>query len=45
MGVSDSVGRGVIRISLSYSHGEKDYSLLAQALKSTYNKLKKIHSY
>lgn len=45
MGIADDVGRGVIRISLSYSHGYKDYSLLESALKSSYSKLKKIKSY
>ena len=45
MGVDDKVGRGVIRISLSYSHGEKEYSSIARALKAAYTKLSKIHSY
>ncbi len=45
MGVSEDVGRGVIRISLSTSHGEQEYQQIARALKSAYNKLKKIHSY
>ncbi len=45
MGIHDDLGRGVIRISLSYSHGQKDYELLANALKSAYAKLMKIHSY
>lgn len=45
MNVHDDLGRGVIRISLSTSHGEKDYALLAQTLKSTYNKLNKIKSF
>lgn len=45
MGIDDKVGRGVIRISLSYSHGEKEYSAIAQALKGAYNKLSKIQSY
>jgi cysteine desulfurase len=45
MGVDDQIGRSVIRISLSYSHGEKDYALLASALVSAYNKLGKIHSF
>lgn len=45
MGVDDQTGRSVIRISLSYSHGEKDYALLASALVSAYNKLGKIHSF
>lgn len=45
MGINDQVGRGVIRISLSYSHGEKEYSAMAQALKAAYTKLSKIQSY
>lgn len=45
MGISDDVGRGVIRISLSYSHGYKDYLQVENALKSSYSKLKKIKSY
>lgn len=45
MDISDDVGRGVIRISLSYSHGDKEYSAMVSALKSSYNKLKKIQSY
>ena len=45
MGVQDQIGRGVIRISLSYSHGEKEYAALALALNSAYTKLSKIQSY
>lgn len=45
IGVSDSVGRSVIRISLSYSHGKHDYAVLVSALKASYNKLSKIQSY
>lgn len=45
MGIEDQLGRGVIRISLSYSHGEKEYSAIASALKSAYNKLSRIQSY
>jgi cysteine desulfurase len=45
MGIDDGLGRSVIRISLSYSHGQKEYSALAQALKAAYNKLRKIHSF
>lgn len=45
MGVDDQLGRSVIRISLSYSHGQKEYADLAQSLKAAYNKLNKIHSY
>lgn len=45
MGINDQVGRGVIRISLSYSHGEKEYSAMASALKAAYTKLRKIQSF
>lgn len=45
MNVHDDLGRSVIRISLSYSHGQKDYENCATALKSAYAKLGKIHSY
>lgn len=45
MGIDDQLGRGVIRISLSHSHGEQEYSAIATALKSAYNKLSRIQSY
>jgi cysteine desulfurase len=45
MGISDDLGRGVIRISLSYSHSKKDYETLAVALKAAYSKLGKISSF
>jgi cysteine desulfurase len=45
MGVTDDVGRGVIRISLGCHQGEAEYALLAKNLKAAYNKLSKIHSY
>ncbi len=45
MGIHDRVGRGVIRISLTYSQGEIEYSTIARALKQTYTKLSKIHSF
>jgi len=45
MGIQDDIGRGVIRISLSYSQGNKEYSQIENALKSSYAKLKKIRSY
>lgn len=45
MGVNDAIGRGVIRISLSYNYGQKEYAAIAAALKSAYNKLNKIQSY
>ncbi len=45
MGVPDDIGRGVIRLSLSFSQGQKEYSSLAHALKSAYTKLSKIKSY
>lgn len=45
MGIKDDLGRGVIRLSLSYSHGFKEYEQCALALTKTYQKLSKIHSY
>lgn len=45
MGFNDQIGRSVVRISLSYSHGQKEYADLAAALKASYNKLNKIQSY
>jgi cysteine desulfurase len=45
MGVNDQIGRGVIRVSLSYSYGKKEYAALAQYLKAAYTKLTKIHSF
>lgn len=45
MGIKDDLGRGVIRISLSYSHGLKEYELCGKALKNAYQKLIKIHSF
>lgn len=45
MGISDDVGRGVIRISFSYHHTAQDYLTLEKALKSSYQKLSKIKSY
>lgn len=45
LGIEDDLGRSVVRISLSYSHGEEEYAALARALKNAYNKLSRIHSY
>lgn len=45
MGISDDLGRSVVRISLSYSHGEEHYHVIANALKSAYNKLTRIKSF
>lgn len=45
MGVSDDLGRGVIRISLSYQYGQKEYAAIAKSLRAAYTKLSKIHSY
>lgn len=45
MGVQDDIGRGVIRISLSYSQGENEYYTIAKVLKAAYTKLGKIKSY
>jgi cysteine desulfurase len=45
MDINDQIGRGVVRISLSYLQGKKEYSILAQTLKESYNKLHQIKSY
>jgi len=45
LGVQDTVGRSVIRISLSYHQGEEEYAQIARSLENAYNKLKKIYSY
>jgi cysteine desulfurase len=45
MGINDTVGRGVIRISLSLATGQKEYASIALALKGAYTKLSKIHSF
>lgn len=45
MGINDQIGRGVIRISLSYSHIEEDYMALRKALSQAIAKLAKIQSY
>jgi cysteine desulfurase len=45
MGIDDQIGRGVVRISLSYTQSAKEYALLAQGLKESYNKLHQIKSY
>jgi cysteine desulfurase len=45
MGINDQLGRGVIRVSLSYNQGEKEYAALAENLKTAYNKLIKIKSF
>lgn len=45
MGINDSIGRGVIRISLGHDHGQKEYAAIAQALKAAYTKLSKIQSF
>jgi len=45
MGIQDDVGRGVIRISLSWNQGKKEYEAMASAISSAINKLNKIHSY
>lgn len=45
MGINDSIGRGVIRISLGHSHGQKEYAAIAHALKAAYTKLSKIQSF
>jgi cysteine desulfurase len=45
MGINDRIGRGVIRISLTYSQGDSEYSTIARILKETYTKLSKIQSF
>ena len=45
MKIHDDVGRGVIRLSLSYHQGEHEYSTILTALRASYNKLRKIQSY
>ena len=45
MGVSDDIGRGVVRISLSCCSPLENYDIILNALDSAYNKLKKIKSY
>lgn len=45
MGINDKLGRGVIRISLSYTSGQKEYAAIALTLKAAYNKLNKIQSF
>lgn len=45
MGINDSIGRGVIRISLGHEGGQKEYAAIAQALKAAYTKLGKIQSF
>jgi cysteine desulfurase len=45
MGINDRLGRGVIRISLSYSQGENEYAVLRNALSGAYTKLGKIQSF
>lgn len=45
MGIHDDVGRGVIRISLSYQQGLVDYENLFKALEGSYTKLAKIKSF
>lgn len=45
MGIDDQIGRGVIRISLSYSHIQDDYQALRRALSAAIPKLSKIRSF
>ncbi len=45
MGIEDQIGRSVVRISLSYHQGGREYEAMARSLKNAYNKLAKIHSY
>ncbi len=45
MGIDDRLGRGVVRISLSYSQSQNEYSVLRNALHAAYTKLGKIQSF
>jgi cysteine desulfurase len=45
MKVPDDIGRGVIRLSLSYNQGEADYEEMRKALTTSYRKLSKIKSF
>jgi cysteine desulfurase len=45
MGVTDEVGRGVVRISLGLGADLATYDQLADALIKAYDKLKKVKSY
>ena len=45
MNISDDIGRGVIRISLSYNQGVAEYSALGKSLTASYRKLSKIKSF
>jgi cysteine desulfurase len=45
MGINDQLGRGVVRISLSYCQGETQYYTISRILNETYAKLSKIKSF
>jgi cysteine desulfurase len=45
MGVTDDIGRGVVRISLCLNSNASTYDELADALTKAYNKLAKVKSY
>lgn len=45
MGITDEIGRSVIRISTSYGHSSDDYEKLGTSLIAAYQKLKKIKSF
>lgn len=45
MGIDDSIGRGVIRISLSSKTSADEFGVLEQALNTTYRKLNLIQNY
>ena len=45
MGITDDIGRGVVRISLCLNANQELYDKIELALTNAYNKLKKIHNY
>jgi cysteine desulfurase len=45
LGVSDDLGRSVVRISFGHRQGEAEYARVLSALSSAYNKLTRIRSY
>ncbi len=45
MKIEDDIGRGVIRLSLSYHQNQNDYEMILKALAQAFNKLKKIKAY
>ena len=45
MKIEDDIGRGVIRLSLSYHQNQNDYEMILKALSQAFDKLKKIKAY